>query len=93
MGFNVSAIWSNINKQIMIEALLNAELIQKNNEINLFLSYEPEAAAYYCQNEGISIPENKPYIVCDLGDGTEDLECHMKIKMNNQMCRWSLWIK
>jgi len=81
----VPAIWSNINKQIMIEASLNAGLIQKNNEISLFLSYEPEAAAYYCQNEGISIPENKPYIVCDLGGGTADIVCHMKIKMNNQI--------
>ena len=81
----VPAIWSNINKQIMIEASLNAELIQKNNEISLFLSYEPEAAAYYCQNEGISIPENKPYIVCDLGGGTADIVCHMKIKINNQI--------
>lgn len=81
----VPAIWSNQNKQIMIEASLNAGLIQRNTENSLFLSYEPEAAAYYCQNENILIPENKPYIVCDLGGGTADIVCHMKIRINNQI--------
>ena len=81
----VPAIWSNQNKQIMIEASLNAGLIQRNTENSLFLSYEPEAAAYYCQNGNILIPENKPYIVCDLGGGTADIVCHMKIRINNQI--------
>ena len=81
----VPAIWSNSSKQIMIEASINAGLIQRDREISLFLSYEPEAAAYYCQNEGIPIPENKPYIVCDLGGGTADIVCHMKIKINNKI--------
>jgi molecular chaperone DnaK (HSP70) len=81
----VPAIWSDINKQIMIEASLNAGLIQKDSEQSLFLAYEPEAAAYYCQYDGIPIPENKPYIVCDLGGGTADIVCHMKIKRNNQV--------
>ena len=81
----VPAIWDNQNKQIMIEASINAGLIQRDMEQSLFLSYEPEAAAYYCQNEGISIPENKPYIVCDLGGGTADIVCHKKIKINNQI--------
>ena len=81
----VPAIWSNQNKQIMIEASLNAGLIQRNTENSLFLSYEPEAAAYYCQNGNILIPENKPYIVCDLGGGTADIVCHMKIRINNRI--------
>ena len=81
----VPAIWNDINKQIMIEASLNAGLIDRNSEESLFLSYEPEAAAYYCQYEGILIPENKTYIVCDLGGGTVDIVCHMKIRINNRI--------
>ena len=81
----VPAIWKDGSKQVMIEASINAGLIQRDREISLFLSYEPEAAAYYCQNEGILIPENKPYIVCDLGGGTADIVCHMKIRINNQI--------
>ena len=81
----VPAIWSDVSKQIMFDASLNAGLIQKGTETSLFLCYEPEAAAFYCQQEGISIPENKPYIVCDLGGGTADIVCHMKIRTNNKI--------
>ena len=81
----IPAIWSDVSKQIMIEASLNAGLIHRDSDRSLFLCYEPEAAAYYCQYEGTPIPENKPYIVCDLGGGTADIVCHMKYKINNRI--------
>jgi len=78
----VPAIWQDFQKNVMIEACINAGLIKEEDDRSLFFALEPEAASCYClQNEGI---ENKSimkigdcYIICDLGGGTGDIVTHL----------------
>ena len=75
----------------MINASINAGLIDNNTDKSLFLALEPEVAGiyYYTISQEIlsfkssHIKEGKPYIICDIGAGTVDICTHRKININN----------
>ena len=87
----IPAIWEEKSKQIMINASINAGLIDNNTDKSLFLALEPEVAGiyYYTISQEIlsfkssHIKEGKPYIICDIGVGTVDICTHRKININN----------
>ena len=88
----VPAIWEEFQKNIMMEACINAGLIREEDDKSLFFALEPEAASYYClNNKSIDknlIKEGEYYIICDLGGGTGDIVTHL-IKANknvNEIC-------
>jgi len=88
----VPAIWEEYQKNIMMEACINAGLIKEEDDKSLFFALEPEAASYYClNNKSIDknlIKEGDYYIICDLGGGTGDIVTHL-IKANknvNEIC-------
>jgi len=88
----VPAIWEEFQKNIMMEACINAGLIGEDDDKSLFFALEPEAASYYCLNNK-SIDQNLMkvgdyYIICDLGGGTGDIVTHL-IGVNknlNEIC-------
>ena len=88
----VPAIWEEYQKNIMMEASINAGLIKEEDDKSLFFALEPEAASYYCLNNK-SIDQNLMkegdfYIICDLGGGTGDIITHL-IGVNknvNEIC-------
>jgi len=88
----VPAIWEEFQKNIMMEACINAGLIREEDDKSLFFALEPEAASYYCLNDK-SIDQNLMkvgdyYIICDLGGGTGDIVTHL-IGVNkniNEIC-------
>ena len=88
----VPAIWEEFQKNIMMEACINAGLIKEEDDKSLFFALEPEAASYYClKNKSIDqtlMKEGDYYIVCDLGGGTGDIVTHL-IGVNknvNEIC-------
>jgi hypothetical protein len=68
----IPAIWEEKSKQIMINASINAGLIDNNTDKSLFLALEPEVAGiyYYTISQEIlsfkssHIKEGKPYKDC-----------------------------
>ena len=51
----VPAIWENFQKNIMMDACVEAGLIGRNDDKSLFFALEPEAASLYCsRNEDIN---------------------------------------
>ena len=88
----VPAIWEEFQKNIMMEACINAGLIKEEDDKSLFFALEPEAASYYClNNKSIDkslMKEGDYYIICDLGGGTGDIVTHL-IGVNkslNEIC-------
>ena len=88
----VPAIWEEFQKNIMMEACINAGLIKEEDDKSLFFALEPEAASYYCLNnksiDQTLMKEGDYYIVCDLGGGTGDIVTHL-IGVNknvNEIC-------
>ena len=77
----VPAIWEDFQKNIMMEACINASLINENTDKSLFFALEPEAASLYCsRNKDIKqeyLMKGKYYIICDLGGGTGDIVTHL----------------
>ena len=88
----VPAIWEEFQKNIMMEASINAGLIKEEDDKSLFFALEPEAASYYCLNnksiDQNSMKEGDYYIVCDLGGGTGDIVTHLigANKNVNEIC-------
>ena len=88
----VPAIWEEFQKNIMMEACINAGLIKEEDDKSLFFALEPEAASYYClKNKSIDqnlMKEGDYYIVCDLGGGTGDIVTHLigANKNVNEIC-------
>ena len=88
----VPAIWEEFQKNIMMEACINAGLIREEDDKSLFFALEPEAASYYCLNnksiEQNSMKEGDYYIICDLGGGTGDIVTHLigANKNVNEIC-------
>ena len=84
----VPAIWSEYEKNIMIEASIDAGLINKNCDKSLFFALEPEAASLYCSiNKDIEhkyFNKGEYYIVCVLGGGTGDIAAHL-VGYNNHL--------
>ena len=84
----VPAIWSNLSKEIMLNASKKAGIFIENNQ-SLFFSLEPEAAACDYVNENSSdknaIKVGNSYIVCDIGGGTVDISTHKRVNNNGQM--------
>ena len=71
----------------MINASKNAQLINDNTDLSLFLALEPEVAGiyYYSSYSSLNdeyINDGKPYIICDIGAGTVDICTHRKV-INN----------
>ena len=83
----VPAIWDEHKKSIMMEACIDAGLVDKNRDKSLFFALEPEAASLYCSiNKEIDRDHFKMgeyYIVCDLGGGTGDIVAHLVGSNNN----------
>jgi len=77
----VPAIWQEFQKNIMMEACVNAGLIKEEDDKSLFFALEPEAASCYClENKSIDqklMKKGDCYIVCDLGGGTGDIVTHL----------------
>ena len=77
----VPAIWQEFQKNIMMEACINAGLIKEEDDKSLFFALEPEAASCYClHNKSIDqnlMNQGECYIVCDLGGGTGDIVTHL----------------
>ena len=77
----VPAIWSEYQKNVMMEASIKAGLIKENDDKSLFFALEPEAASLYCSiNKDIDhtyFNKGEYYIVCDLGGGTGDIVAHL----------------
>ena len=77
----VPAIWQEFEKNIMMEASINAGLITESEDQSLFFALEPEAASCYCsKNENIDqnlLKQGFCYIICDLGGGTGDIVAHL----------------
>ena len=84
----IPAIWSEYEKNIMMEASIDSGLIDKNSDKSLFFALEPEAASLYCSiNKDIDrkyFNEGEYYIVCDLGGGTGDIVAHL-VGNNNHL--------
>ena len=83
----VPAIWTEYQKNVMMEASIKAGLINENDDKSLFFALEPEAASLYCSiNKDIDqnfFRKGKYYIVCDLGGGTGDIVAHLVGSNNN----------
>jgi len=77
----VPAIWGDFEKNIMMEACENANIVNENMDKSLFFALEPEAASLYCfRNDSINkdyIKKGEYYIICDLGGGTGDIVTHL----------------
>ena len=77
----VPAIWQEFQKNIMMEACINAGLIKEEDDKSIFFALEPEAASCYClQNKSIDqslMKQGDCYIICDLGGGTGDIVTHL----------------
>ena len=77
----VPAIWGENEKGVMMDACMEAGLIDQNTDKSLFFSLEPEAASLYCLNNGnidkTFFKEGEYYIICDLGGGTGDIVAHL----------------
>ena len=77
----VPAIWQEFEKNIMMEASINAGLITEAEDKSLFFALEPEAASCYCsKNQNIDqklLKQGSCYIICDLGGGTGDIVAHL----------------
>ena len=77
----VPAIWGENEKGVMMEACIEAGLIDQKTDKSLFFSLEPEAASLYCLNNGnidkTFFKEGEYYIICDLGGGTGDIVAHL----------------
>ena len=75
----VPSIWEEHQKNIMMEACIDAGLVSQNTDKSLFFALEPEAASLYCSiNKEIKcFNEGEYYIVCDLGGGTGDIVAHL----------------
>lgn len=70
------AIWSDESKAIMREAMIKAEIIEKDDPIDrLQLISEPEAAAAYCENryKSWNLTNGDTFMIVDAGGGTLDL--------------------
>ena len=88
----IPAIWEENSKQIMINASIEAGLIDKNTDKSLFLALEPEVAGIYYYISSLygsefnceHIKEGKPYIICDIGGGTVDICTHRRIMNDNK---------
>ena len=88
----IPAIWEQKSKQIMIDASINAGLIDKDSDKSLFLALEPEVASiYYLMNslmghnfKSSEINDGKPYIICDIGAGTVDICTHRRNITNSK---------
>ncbi len=84
----VPAIWSEYEKNMMMEACIKAGLIKENDDKSLFFALEPEAASLYCSiNKDIDhkyFNTGEYYIVCDLGGGTGDIVAHL-VGSNNYL--------
>ena len=76
----VPAIWGENEKGVMMDACIEAGLVDQNTDKSLFFSLEPEAASLYCFNNGnidkAFFKEGEYYIICDLGGGTGDIVAH-----------------
>ena len=83
----VPAIWTEYQKNVMMEASIKAGLINENDDKSLFFALEPEAASLYCSiNKEIDqnfFKKGEYYIVCDLGGGTGDIVAHLVGSNNN----------
>ena len=83
----IPAIWTEYQKNIMMEASIKAGLIDENADKSLFFALEPEAASLYCSvNQDIDqnfFKQGEYYIVCDLGGGTGDIVAHLVGSNNN----------
>ena len=77
----VPAIWQEFEKNIMMEACIDAGLVNENEDKSLFFALEPEAASCYCsKNKSIDqnlLKQGECYIICDLGGGTGDIVAHL----------------
>ena len=77
----VPAIWGENEKSVMMDACIEAGLVDQNTDKSLFFSLEPEAASLYCFNNGnidkTFFKEGEYYIICDLGGGTGDIVAHL----------------
>jgi len=77
----VPAIWGEYEKGVMMDACIEADLIDQKTDKSLFFSLEPEAASLYCLNNGnidkAFFKEGEYYIICDLGGGTGDIVAHL----------------
>ena len=89
----VPAIWQEFQKNIMMEACINAGLIKEEDDKSIFFALEPEAASCYClQNKSIDqslMKQGDCYIICDLGGGTGDIVTHL-IGVNKNLNEISL---
>ena len=77
----VPAIWQEFEKNIMMEACIDAGLVTEAEDKSLFFALEPEAASCYCSknksiDQSLLIP-GECYIICDLGGGTGDIVAHL----------------
>ena len=83
----IPAIWTEYQKNVMMEASIKAGLIDENADKSLFFALEPEAASLYCSvNQDIDqnfFKKGEYYIVCDLGGGTGDIVAHLVGSNNN----------
>ena len=77
----VPAIWGENEKSVMMDACIEAGLVDQNTDKSLFFSLEPEPASLYCFNNGnidkTFFKEGEYYIICDLGGGTGDIVAHL----------------
>ena len=77
----VPAIWEEFEKNIMMEACIDAGLVKEDVDKSLFFALEPEAASCYClKNKSIDqnyLKKGQCYIICDLGGGTGDIVAHL----------------
>ena len=77
----VPSIWTEYEKNVMMEASIGAGLINENTDKSLFFVLEPVAALLYCSiNSDFSLNyfnKGEYYIVCDLGRGNGNIVAHL----------------
>ncbi|KAI7894680.1 uncharacterized protein EV154DRAFT_560047 [Mucor mucedo] len=76
----VPAMWNSVARNSMVQAAVEATLIEKNEVDQLLIISEPEAAALFCMKRKTEYFEKEDeklndtnFIVCDAGGGTVDL--------------------
>jgi hypothetical protein len=84
----VPAIWGDSEKSIMMNACIDAGLVNQTDDKSLFFALEPEAASLYCYKDDSLknniIKKGDYYIICDLGGGTGDIVTHL-VGNNNSL--------
>ncbi|XP_019622014.1 PREDICTED: heat shock 70 kDa protein 12A-like [Branchiostoma belcheri] len=84
----VPAIWDDSAKQFMRQAAYKAGIASEDNDGQLLIALEPEAAGIFCchdatDNQLVEVEKGDRYMIVDCGGGTVDIAVH-EVSENNK---------